>query len=118
MVRTAACERGDPLAPSPIPPPRWAGRLLGPFTNEARVFEVAELDALRPAVDGIERSFEPSLVAAVCGLLNEMAMSWLAGPVLEVLLESEEAGGDEEAEGAAAQLFPKHAIQTLRSFLG
>jgi len=38
------------------------------------------------------------------------ALSWLAGPVLEVLLESEEAGGDEEAEGAAAQLFPKHAI--------
>lgn len=110
------------MAPAPMLPPRWAGRLLGPFATEARVFEDADLEALRASVGGKEicaatelfpavfsapaRPFEPSLAELVCALMDELAMSWLAGPALAAL-----DGAATGRKDVAARMFPRHATQ-------
>jgi hypothetical protein len=52
------------MQPEPIPPPRWAGQLLGPFStvNEVceeptRIFEDSDLEALQLAVGGPVKSW-------------------------------------------------------------
>lgn len=130
------------LQPSPLPPQRWAEKLLGPFRREAdgeHVLDIIDLDAMRRVVT--ELQFEPTLLDETLGLMDELWMAWLAGHAMETMADMLQPNrplveGQEEERNpngsapepvqleqatnavqqpvdAGARLFPKHANATM-----
>ena len=83
-----------------LPPPRFAGRLVGPYSSGGgeRMLTDVHIDAMRERVFPQSYPFEPGMKEECCLLLDELCMSYVTGTWMPHMGE----------EDMVEVLFPRH----------